>query len=98
VLVEDITDQPKSGREEEDADATEVGTSVMGQKRKKRDAMEITIPYLLDTVITLDGMLGKVPRLRYADHDVQDAAKFPALAEKNYLINTGEIGPSKNLS
>jgi hypothetical protein len=55
--------------------------------------MEITLPFLPDAVPTVDDMLGKVPRLRYADHDVCDMAKFPELSEENYLINTGEIGP-----
>jgi hypothetical protein len=55
--------------------------------------MDITLPYLPDAVITVDDMLGKVPKLRYADHDVRDVAKFPELAEETYLINTGEIGP-----
>jgi hypothetical protein len=93
VLVEDITDRPESGREEEDTDATEAGTSVAGKKRKTSDSMEITLPFLPDTVPTVDDMLGKVPKLRYTDHDVHDTTKFPELAKENYLINTGEIGP-----
>jgi hypothetical protein len=44
--------------------------------------MDITLPYLLDAVITVDDMLGKVPKLRYVDHDVCDAAKFPELARR----------------
>jgi hypothetical protein len=55
--------------------------------------MEVTLPYLLDVVIIVEDMLGKVPKLRYVDHDVRDATKFPYLAKDTYLINTGEVGP-----
>jgi hypothetical protein len=55
--------------------------------------MEITLPYLPDAIIIVDDMLVKVPKIRYVDHDVRDAAKFPELAKENYLINTGEVGP-----
>jgi hypothetical protein len=65
----------------------------VGQKRKTPDSMEITLPFLPDAVITVDDMLGKVPKMRYVDHDVCDVTKFPELAEENYLINMGEIGP-----
>jgi hypothetical protein len=44
-------------------------------------------------VVTVDDMLGKVPKLRYSDHDVCDKTKFPYLAKENYLLNIGEIGP-----
>jgi hypothetical protein len=93
VLVEDITDQPESVGEEEGTEAAEAGTSVAGKKRKTPDSMEITLPFLPDVVPTVDDMLGKVPKLRYVDHDMRDMAKFPELVEENYLINTGEIGP-----
>jgi len=55
--------------------------------------MDITLPFLPDAVSTVDDMMGKVPKLRYAGHDVSDATKFLELVEDNYLINTGEIGP-----
>jgi hypothetical protein len=55
--------------------------------------MEITLPFIPDVVPTVNDMLGKVPKLRYAYHDVHDMAKFPELAEENYLINIGDIGP-----
>jgi hypothetical protein len=58
--------------------------------------MDVTLPYLPDAVIIVDDMLGKVPKLRYTDHDVRDVAKFPDLAEDTYLINTGEVGPLEN--
>jgi hypothetical protein len=55
--------------------------------------MEITLPFLPYTIPTIDDMLGKIPKLRYADHDIHDMAKFLELAEENYMINTGEIRP-----
>jgi hypothetical protein len=76
-LVEDITNRPKSRREEEDVYAAEAGTYVVGQKVKTLDTMEITLSYLSDEVITVDDMMEKVPKLRYVDHDMRDAAKFP---------------------
>jgi hypothetical protein len=93
VLVEDIIDQPESAGEEEGTEEAEADTSAVGKKRKISDSMEITLPFLPHIVPTVDDMLGKVPRLRYVDHDVHDMSKFPELAEENYLINTGEIGP-----
>jgi hypothetical protein len=38
-------------------------------------------------------MLGKVPKLRYSEHDVHDATEFHHFSEEAYLVNTGEIGP-----
>jgi hypothetical protein len=55
--------------------------------------MDITLPYLQEAFIMVDDMLGKVPKIRYTDHDVRDVAKFLELVEESYLINTGEIGP-----
>jgi hypothetical protein len=55
--------------------------------------MDITASYLADIVITVDDMLGKEPTLRYAHHDVRDAAKFLDLVGETYLINKEEIEP-----
>jgi hypothetical protein len=44
-------------------------------------------------VVTVDDMLGKVPKLGYSDHDLCDVTKFPDFPEETYLENTGEIGP-----
>jgi hypothetical protein len=55
--------------------------------------MDITLPYLPYAVVTVYDILGKVPKLRYVDHDVHDAAKFLDLTKETYLINTWEIGP-----
>jgi hypothetical protein len=93
VLVEDITDRPDSGREKEEANVVEAGTSTVGHKIKVHDAMDIIVPYLPDPVTSVDDMLRKVLKLIYADHDVHDVTMFPKLVEENYLINTGEIGP-----
>jgi hypothetical protein len=44
-------------------------------------------------MVTVEDMLGKVPKLRYFDHDVRYTSKFPKLAEETYLEETGEMGP-----
>jgi hypothetical protein len=44
-------------------------------------------------MVTMEYMMGKVPKLRYADHDVRDTEKFLDLAQENYLEDMGEIGP-----
>jgi hypothetical protein len=93
VLVEDITDRPKSVGEEEDVEAVEASTYSIGQKRKAHDGMQITLPYLPDTIIVVDDMMGKVPKIRYANYNVCDATMFRELAEDTYLTNTKEIGP-----
>jgi hypothetical protein len=54
----------------------------VGKKRKTPDSMEITLPFLPDAVPTIDDMLGKVPKLRYVDHDMCDMTKFPELVRK----------------
>jgi hypothetical protein len=38
-------------------------------------------------------MLGKVPKLKYADHDVTNTTKFPNLLQESYFENRGEVGP-----
>jgi len=55
--------------------------------------MEITLLYLLDPTITVDGILGKVPELRCTEHNMRNETKFLELDEETYLTNTGEIGP-----
>jgi hypothetical protein len=57
------------------------------------DVEKITLPYLPDVVVTLENMLGKVPKLRYLDHDVHSTTKLSYLDEEAYLVNTEEIGP-----
>jgi hypothetical protein len=84
VLVEDITDRPDSVGKKRVQKQQRQAHLLWDRKRKTPDSMEITLPYLPDAVITMDDMLGKVPKLRYVDHDVHDVAKFPELAEENY--------------
>ena len=69
-MVKDITDQSDLVGEEEGTKATKAGTSTARQKIKTPDSMEITLPFLPDAIPTIDDMLGKVPKLRYVDHDV----------------------------
>jgi hypothetical protein len=57
-------------------EAGKVGTYVVEKKINTPDSMEITLPFLPDVVPTVDDILGKVPRLRYTDHDVRDMTKF----------------------
>jgi hypothetical protein len=38
-------------------------------------------------------MLGKVPKLKYVDHDVTDNSKFLNFVQEAYLENRGEVGP-----
>jgi hypothetical protein len=95
VLVEDITGQQEIEGEEEEEVEDEVAEEnpVVGQKRKAPGIVEITLPYLPDVVVAVEDMLGKVPKLKYADHDVTDTTKFPDLAQEIYLENRGEVGP-----
>jgi hypothetical protein len=93
VLVEDITNRSDSEREEDNAETAKAGTSAIQQTLKAQYTMDITLPYLLDEVVTGDDMLEKVPKLRYSDHYVRDVTKFPDLAEETYFENIGEIGP-----
>jgi hypothetical protein len=44
-------------------------------------------------MVTMEDMLGRVLKLRYSDHDVHNAKKFPNLAKESYLANTEEIRP-----
>jgi hypothetical protein len=83
----------ESERGEDDTKTTEVVPSVIEQRINVQGAMDITLPYLPNTMVTMDDMLEKVLKLSYSDHDVCDATKFPYLAEETYLENTREIGP-----
>jgi hypothetical protein len=65
----------------------------MGQKRKAPSTVEITLPHLPDVVVVVEDMLGKVLKLKYADHDITDTMKFPDFTQEVYLENRGEVGP-----
>jgi hypothetical protein len=58
--------------------------------------VEIILPHILDVVIVVEEMLGKVEKLKYVDHDVTDTTKFPDLAQEIYLENKEELGPLGN--
>jgi hypothetical protein len=64
VLVEEITNQADSEGEEDDIETAEVGPFVVRKKIKVKDTTDITLPYLPDTVVTVDDMLRKLPKLR----------------------------------
>jgi len=79
-LVEDIKNQSEIEGEEEDTTKIAVeGHPTIDQKRKASDATKITLLYIPDVMVTVEDMLGKVPKLRYFDHDVRYAKKFSDL-------------------
>jgi hypothetical protein len=47
------------------------------------------LPQIPESVIVVEDMLGFVPKLKYADHDVTEVAKFPELAQEIYMENKG---------
>jgi hypothetical protein len=63
----------------------------VGQKSKtpgaprKQTSVEIMLPHILDVVIVVEDMLGKVEKLKYPYHDVMDTTKFPDLAWEKYV-------------
>jgi hypothetical protein len=103
-LVEDITGQQETEGEEEEEVEEELAEEnpAVGQKRKtpgapsKQTSVEIMLPHIPDVVIVVEDMLGKVEKLKYADHDVTDTTKFPDLVQEIYLENKEEVGPSGN--
>jgi hypothetical protein len=48
------------------------------------------MPKVPKGVKTDDNMVGGVDRIKYFDHDVSDAIKFPYLAAQRYLDIRGE--------
>jgi hypothetical protein len=57
------------------------------------EELSIVMPKIPNEVKTGDNMVGGVDDLKYSDHDVSDATKFPDLAVQSYLESRGE-GPS----
>jgi len=55
--------------------------------------VEITLPHLPDIVVTMEDMSGKVPKLKYVDHEITDTMKFQDFAQEVYMENRGEVGP-----
>jgi len=79
--------------EDEHEDEAIEETLDMGQKRKAPNAVDITLPHLLDVVVAVEDMLGKVPKLKYAYHDITDITKFPDFTQEVYLEEKGEVRP-----
>jgi len=79
--------------EEEPEDEVTEENLVTGQKRKAPSVVEITLPHLPNIVVAVEDMLGKVPKLKYADHDIIDTTKFPKFSQESYLEKRGEVGP-----
>ena len=52
--------------------------------------MVIVMPKVPKGVKTDDNMVGGVDRIKYFDHDVSDAIKFPYLAAQRNLERRGE--------
>jgi hypothetical protein len=65
---------------------------VQGVQRTQEE-LGIVMPKIPKGVKTNDNMVGGVDSLKYSDHDVSDAIKFPYLAAQSYLERRGE-GPS----
>jgi hypothetical protein len=57
------------------------------------EELGIVMPKIPNGVKTGDNMVGGVDSLKYSNHDVSDAIKFPYLAAQSYLESRGE-GPS----
>jgi hypothetical protein len=82
------------GEEEEEPEDEAIEENLAtSQKRKAPSVVEITLPHLPNIVVTVEDMLGKVPKLKYADHEITDTTKFPDFYQESYLEKRGEIGP-----
>jgi hypothetical protein len=51
----------------------------------------IVMPKIPKGVKTDDNMVGGVDSLKYSNHDVSDAIKFPHLEQHSYLERRGEV-------
>jgi muconolactone delta-isomerase len=45
----------------------------------------LVTPYILEELIIDEDILGKVPQLKFVDHDITDLAKFPKIVPLQYL-------------
>jgi hypothetical protein len=52
---------------------------------KKGAKYPLVMPGIPDGVIINEDMLGKVPQLKYVDHNITYTTKFPELAPSKYL-------------
>jgi hypothetical protein len=58
----------------------------MKQVRLQKEAKYAMVTPVIPPGVTVEGdMLGEIESLRYSDHDLSDAKKFPELAPQNYL-------------
>jgi hypothetical protein len=85
---------PEEEHETEHEDVPEVGaSSPQGKKKKQVESsvqgvqcaqaeLEIVMPQIPEGVKADDEMVGGVNTMKYSDHDVADAVKFPDLATK----------------
>jgi hypothetical protein len=55
--------------------------------------LEIVIPQILEGVKVDEKMIGGLNTMKYSDHGIADAIKFPDLTQQNYMEYKGE-GPS----
>jgi hypothetical protein len=67
-------------------------SSAQGIQRVQEE-LAIVMPKIPKGVKTDDNMVGGDDSLKYSDHDVSNALKFPYLEQKIYLESRGE-GPS----
>ena len=51
----------------------------------KNDNHTLVMPGIPEGVIIDEDMLGKVPQIRYEDHEMTETKKFPKLAPHHYL-------------
>jgi hypothetical protein len=70
------------------------GKLVVGQKIKVQDVTEITLPNIPDTVVTMEDMLKKFPKLRFSYHDVRAMQKNYHTWPRNLTWKTqGKLDP-----
>jgi hypothetical protein len=61
----------------------------MARSPCKHPDASITLPHILEGVQSMPTLLGCIERLRYLDHDVADAGKFPEFSQQVYMKNIG---------
>jgi hypothetical protein len=49
----------------------------------------LSLPQIPESIIVVEDMLGFVPKLKYADHDITEVAKFLELAQEIYMERKG---------
>jgi hypothetical protein len=87
--VEDDRATDEEVQEEETLDEMTTGSSKKKASMHTQIQIELSVPHIPELIIIVEDMLGCVPKLRYADHDVTEVAKFPELAQEVYMENRG---------